>query len=67
MGPYGYIIREIKEQAMSFQKMEFVHELRGANYGAHNLARSSLFSAVGRHVWLLNPPEGVCNFYVIAA
>lgn len=67
MAPYGHIIQEIKAQASSFQKMEFVHERREANYDAHNLARRSLFDPVGRHVWFLSPSEGVCNSYSVAA
>jgi hypothetical protein len=38
---------------------------RRSNVDAHNLARSSIHASLGRHVWLLDPPEGVCkNFDV---
>jgi hypothetical protein len=41
--------------------MESVHEQWEANYDAHNLARSSLLDPVGRHVWLVSPPPGICT------
>nr|TKV91397.1 hypothetical protein SEVIR_9G093950v2 [Setaria viridis] len=37
------------------------------NVDAHNLARSSLYLQAGRHVWLLEPPEGVCKSYSVTA
>ena len=39
---------------------EFVHEGRASNVDAHNLATSSVYRELGRMVWLLSPPEGVC-------
>jgi ribonuclease HI len=51
------VVRAIK----LFQSVEFVFERRSSNKDAHNLARGSVSSAVGRHVWFLNPPDGVCN------
>jgi len=50
MGVYVQIIRELKEEAATFQLMEIVHEKRGANRDAHSLARSTLFMEVGRYV-----------------
>ena len=47
---YGQIIRELKEEAATFQLMEIVHEKREANRDAHSLARSTLFMEVGRYV-----------------
>ena len=49
-GVYGQIIRELKEDAAAFHVMEIVHERRDANFDAHTLARSTLFSSTGRHV-----------------
>jgi hypothetical protein len=54
MGVYNHVIQEIKAREGDFQTMEFVHERREANYASHNLARSSLFDPVGRHVWLVS-------------
>nr|CAB3446736.1 unnamed protein product [Digitaria exilis] len=51
MGPYGHIIQENKRKRR-------VSRTSKANYDAHNLARSSVFDPVGRHVWFLNPPAG---------
>jgi hypothetical protein len=61
LGVYSHIVKEIKADPASFQGMEFVHEKREANHDAHVLARSTLFSSIGRHVWSFYPPDGVCN------
>jgi ribonuclease HI len=61
MGPYGHIIREIKAEVASFAEAEVVHESRKSNGEAHNLAKSSVYNSVGRHVCLLSPPDGVCS------
>jgi hypothetical protein len=60
MGRYGHIVQEIKARAVKFQQVDFVHESRRANVDAHGLARSSLSLPLGRHVWFLAPPDGVC-------
>lgn len=62
-GLYGHIVQEIKARARGFTLVEFVHEGRRSNGDAHILARSSMYDDIGRHVWLLAPPEGVCNSY----
>ena len=64
MGVYGQIIRELKEEAATFQLMEIVHEKREANRDAHSLARSTLFMEVGRYVWFFDPPDGVYISFV---
>ena len=64
MGPYGHIVKEIKAREKSFRFVDFVHEPRISNVDAHNLARSSIFLDVGRHVWFGDPPEGVCNSFL---
>jgi ribonuclease HI len=58
---YGKVVHEVVESGKLFQSVEFVFERRSSNKDAHNLARGSVHSAVGRHVWFLNPPDGVCN------
>jgi hypothetical protein len=65
MGPYGQIVREIKLYVQAFASFELLDENRRSNTDAHNLARSSIHSSLGRHVWLLNPPEGVCMNLII--
>ncbi|TVU18740.1 hypothetical protein EJB05_34852, partial [Eragrostis curvula] len=61
MGPYGPIVRELSARRGSFALVDVTHENRGMNGDAHMPAKSSLYSPVGRHVWFLYPPEGVCN------
>jgi ribonuclease HI len=60
-GVYGQIVREIKEAGAALTALEVKHENRQSNVDAHNLARSSIHDSLGRHVWLINPPEGVCK------
>jgi hypothetical protein len=55
------IVQEIKARARSFQKVEFVHEGRNSNMDAHTLATSLIYLNVGRHVWLPEPPDGICK------
>ncbi|TVU21706.1 hypothetical protein EJB05_31359, partial [Eragrostis curvula] len=61
MGPYGHIIREIKARKASFVTADIVYECRGSNGDAHRLAKSSIYETLGRHVWFLTPPDGVCT------
>ena len=63
MGLYGHIIREIKADMASFMAAEVIHESRNSNVDAHLLARSSIYASVGKHVWFLSPPQGVCTSY----
>jgi ribonuclease HI len=58
-GSYGHIVQEIKARKTTFGKVDIVHEQRSANVDAHNLARSSLYFQLGRHVWFQAPPDGV--------
>ena len=64
LGSYGQIIRELEETTLGFQAVEFAHEGRQSNVEAHGLARGSIYSDLGRLVWLLNPPEGVCMNFI---
>ena len=61
-GRYGPIVREINVRR-SFMRAEFVHEGRKSNVDAHLLARSSVNLSIGRHVWILEPPDRICNSY----
>ena len=63
MGPYGQVVKEIKEEARDFVFVDFVHENRNFNVDAHALARSLISFDTGWHVWLLDPPSGICNSY----
>ena len=63
MGLYGHIVREIKAEMTSFTKANFVHEGRNSNGDAHRIARSSIYNDVGRYVWFIDPPDGVCTSY----
>jgi len=61
IGAYGHVVREIKARAADFNEVSFVHEGREANGDAHRLAKGSLYESLGRHVWFLAPPDGVCT------
>jgi hypothetical protein len=61
MGVYTHIVKEIEDSTSDFEDLEFVHERRVSNKEAHSLARGSMLLEQGRHVWLLEPPEGICN------
>ena len=63
MGPYGQVVKEIKEEARDFVFVDFVHENRNSNVDAGILARSSISFNTDRHVWLLDPPSRICNSY----
>jgi hypothetical protein len=43
-----------------FEWVSFRHENRASNSKAHRLAHSATASNVGRQVWLLEPPDGLC-------
>ena len=59
---YGPIVREINVRR-SFTRADFVFEGRKSNVDAHILARSSINLSIGRHMWFLEPLDGVCNSY----
>ena len=63
MGLYGHIVREIKAGLASFTDALLVHEGRISNGDAHRLAKISIYESLGRHVWFLAPPDGVCTSY----
>jgi ribonuclease HI len=63
-GAYGHIVQEINSRKEAFHSVEFTHEGRTANIDAHNLARSSIYLHLGRHVWFQSPPSGVCKNYI---
>jgi ribonuclease HI len=64
LGPYGKIIKEIRSSLLQFSKSKVVHEGRDANADAYRLAKSATYCSLGRHVWFLDPSEGVCNSYI---
>jgi hypothetical protein len=59
-GSYCMILKEIKETTKSFDIISFKHENRLSNSEAHVMARSVVASSVGRRVWLVKPPDGLC-------
>ena len=59
-GNYSMILEEIRATGRSFTEATFRHENRASNSEAHRLARSAVSSSVGRQVWLLQPPDGLC-------
>jgi ribonuclease HI len=62
---YGQVVREIRITKEEFEVFEFVHEGRRSNGDAHDLARGSLYSCEGRHVWLNDPHDGLCKNILI--
>ena len=63
MGSYRHIVQEIRVRSNDFRFVEFIHEGRRSNVDAHNLARSCIYANLGRHVWFVSPPDGVCTSY----
>jgi hypothetical protein len=61
MGSYGHIVQEIRARSHDFNFVDFVHHVRQSNFDAHVLARSSGYGKLGRHVWFVSPPNGVCT------
>jgi hypothetical protein len=61
METFGHIIKEIQARSLEFRETSFVHENRASNVEAHSLARSAIYLATGRHVWLTVTPDGVCT------
>jgi len=57
----GKDVQEIKASSAAFESFDFVHEGRVSNVDDHCLARSCVNCELGRQVWLLSPPEGVCT------
>jgi hypothetical protein len=61
LGSCGNMIKEIRFILSTFVEAELVHKGRDANVDADRLTKSSTYSSLGRHVWFLDLPEGVCN------
>lgn len=53
-------MKEIRE-SRELRITDFILERRMSNVDAHNLARSSIYLAIGVHVYLLEPSEPVCK------
>jgi hypothetical protein len=62
---YAQVVREIRTTREEFELFEFFHGGQRSNGDAHDLARVSLYSCEGRHVWLHDPPDGICNNILI--
>jgi ribonuclease HI len=59
-GVYALITRELRDAKREFDELSFYHEKRSSNKEPHNLAKSVVSDDLGRQVWLLSPPNGVC-------
>jgi hypothetical protein len=57
---YSMVLDEIKETSRMFELVKLRHENRLSNGEAHRLARSAASSSLGRQVWLVEPPGGLC-------
>jgi hypothetical protein len=64
-GPYTMVINEVKAMAQTLSEVTFRHENQASNSEAHNLARLAVSFSVGRQVWLVDPPDGLCIPYNI--
>jgi ribonuclease HI len=59
-GGYSMVLDEVKDDARLLAEASFRHENRASNGEAHRLARFAVSSSVGRQVWLIQPPDGLC-------
>jgi hypothetical protein len=59
MGPYSNILQEITGESRGRGGVSFCHESRRSNQEAHSMARLATSLGAGRHVWFLDPPEGL--------
>jgi hypothetical protein len=50
-GTYGNMIKEIRFTLTTIVEAELVHEGKDANVDADQLAKSSIYNSLGRHVW----------------
>lgn len=62
---YGHTVREIKSTRLEFEFASFVYENRMNNKEAHRLGRSAFDMSMGHHLWLIAPPDGICNSFSI--
>jgi hypothetical protein len=65
LGSCRNMIKEIRFTLSTFVEPKLVHEGRDANIDADRLAKSSAYSSLGRHVWFLDPLEGVCSSHTV--
>jgi hypothetical protein len=59
-GMYESIVKEIRNTSEQFQQCTFIFEGRGTNLEAHSLAKHTFGLDLGRHLWLINPPDLNC-------
>ena len=51
----------LETDASLLVETSFRHENRVSNSETHRLARFAVSSSIGRQVWFLQPPDGLCN------
>ena len=56
-GRCGSILKDIVATSSEFCSCSFIFKGRETNLEAHSLAKHTLGLSLGRHVWLLNPPD----------
>jgi ribonuclease HI len=59
-GAYSMVVQEVKARSNLLEQSFFRHENRLSNSEAHRLARFAISLSVGRQVWLVQPPDGLC-------
>jgi hypothetical protein len=57
---YSMVIQEVKSKVASFQDVVFKHKSRLSNSEPHKVSRRAVSSSLGRQLWLLQPPDGLC-------
>jgi hypothetical protein len=63
LGLYGQLVKEIRARLTAFEYSDIMHESRSSNTDAHAIARCSVNREIGRHVWFIEPPEGIYTLY----
>lgn len=64
-GLYASIIKEIRATSAQLQQCSFTFKGRESNREVLSLAKHTLGLPLGRHVWLLNPPDISCIWTLI--
>jgi hypothetical protein len=54
------VLDEVKNDVSLLAEASFRHENKASNGETHQLARFAVSGSLGRQVWLLQPPEGLC-------
>ena len=59
-GSYASTVKEIVDTSRDFHQCTFIFEGRTTNIEAHSLTKHAFGLDLGRHLWLINPPDIHC-------